>query len=370
MKSLFITSSTSLMPEGGGVQRCTREYLKGLKEAGVEPIIVDFTSDMHWITRIRRNLKPRPYADCLERDLGQRISQHIDRENPTWIFFNHCDGLPVLDEIYACAKAAGSRLAYLSHGLDSTDFVHYNAPGSIDVGAKGISSKKKRYLGAQLFAERSFMQRMDLVCCLAPTDVEIHRWLGARSLIHLPRVIEWSPVDWQPITGRFGTISTLVHAPNFHGLDEFCKELQTVDTSGISLRLIGRPEEIGRSLEGRFPFVEYLGGLSDAEVEREVSTWVGFVNPIFAYPRGCSTKLSVPLEWRIPIYTSRAGARGYHWDESSVPLMDSAFDLAQSVVAGKNLESARELRGKIEVIADSSPDWEQVGNIIRVALSR
>ena len=358
------------MPEGGGVQRCTREYLRGLKEAGLQPEIIAFKSDMHWLTRIRRNLRPKPYVDCLERGLGLRIAQQILTDKPSWIFFNHCDGLPVLEEISASVHAVGSRVAYLSHGLDSTDYLHYNAPGLINVGGSGMSHKQMLYLGAQLFAERSFMQRMDLVCCLAPTDIEIHRWLGAGTLIHLPRVVDSSPVDWHPLVGRFGTISTLVHAPNFHGLDEFCNELKDLDTSGICLRLIGRPEAIGHVLEAKYSFVEYLGGLSDAEVEREAATWVGFVNPIFAYPRGCSTKLSAPLEWRIPIYTSRPGARGYYWDESMVPLADSALDLAKCVVAGKNLETARQLRGKIQAIADGSPTWDQVGNILRVALSK
>lgn len=368
MKCLFITSRSSLEPEGGGVQRCTREYIRTLQEAGLEVTTLEFKSDMRWFVRIRRKLHSRPYHDCLEAGLGNRVVREIARVRPDWIFFNHCDGLPIVGEIVKTARDYGVRLGYLSHGLDSTDFLHYQSPNVNPCLAPNIGSRIKRKLGMQLFAERSLLQRMDLTCCLAPTDVEIHRWLGADRVLHLPRVIAPIPLDWQPTSGRVGTIASLMHAPNYHGIVQLCEALTSNPVPNLQLRIVGRPDSIGQRLARDFSFVEYLGGLSDAEVVREAATWAGFVNPIFSYPRGCSTKLSVPLDWQIPVFTSRAGARGYYWDESLVPLSDSPMDLAKALESSFDLGELAEIQRRVKQLSANSPTWASVGATLRNAL--
>jgi hypothetical protein len=368
MKAIFVTSKISLEAHGGGVQRCTHEYRRSLQEAGMELTILDFKSDMRWFVRIRRHLNSRPYQDCLEAGLAERLLLEMDRIRPAWLFFNHCDGLPIIGKIEAKARALGTSIAFLSHGLDSTDFLHYNAPDKLPVPASNVGASINRTLGAQLFAERSMMQRVDLALCLAPTDVEIHRWLGAKLVLHLPRIVTTAPLDWKPVAGRVGTIASLMHAPNYHGIVDICRALRSRRSLDLRLRIVGRPEAIGQQLAREYPFVDYLGGLSDAELELEAATWGAFVNPIFTYPRGCSTKLALPLEWQIPIFTSRAGARGYYWDENLVPLADSPLELAQNLDAVGDLQELALLRAKVQEIAAASPTWHSTGAVLRTAL--
>jgi len=368
MRGIFITSRNSLEAEGGGVQRCTREYLRSLGEAGVTINTVDFESDMRWFVRVRRKLRPRPYHDRIDAGLKQRLIDAVESLEPDWIFFNHCEGLPALKYIAETAKKKRIRLAYLSHGLDSTDYVHYHAPKEISILAPRTSGRLKHTLGSQIFSERSFLQRMDLTCCLAPTDLEIHRWLGASKVIHLPRVVDPAPLNWRPVAGRIGTIATLVHAPNYHGIVDLCKALSDSPHQGLKLRIVGRPEAIGEDLAKQYDFVEYLGGLSDAELDREASTWSGFVNPVFSYPRGCSTKLSVPINWGIPIFTSRAGARGYFWDKSELPLYDTPQDLASSLSVAFDTNALQEVRESVQKLALSSPTWDLIGTRLRESL--
>jgi hypothetical protein len=131
---------------------------------------------------------------------------------------------------------------------------------------------------------------------------------------------------------------------------------------------VGRPATIGQQLAAEFPFIDYLGGLSDAEVAEEARTWAGFVNPIFAYPRGCSTKLSVPLEWQIPIFTSRAGARGYQWDETLAPLSDTPEALAKDLENANNPAAISLSQQNITLLAKASPTMHSVSTILNQAL--
>jgi hypothetical protein len=369
MKALFITSSISMDGLGGGVQRCTLEYKQTLEGAGLEVTELRYGSDMRPATRVRRKLMRKPYVDVIEPLLGARVCQAIKDHTPDWIFFNECNALPILSEISATVRASGVRLGLLSHGLDSTDYLHYQAPvRDLELDSK-TTARQAWTLGHKLFAERGYLQEMDLTCCLAPTDVEIHRWLGSQKIVLLPRVVEPTPIAWQPLVGRLGTISTLVHKPNYQGLEDFCHALVKLGVPPtLRLRIVGRPEDLGRTLQAQFPFIDYLGGLSDEAMAEEARSWAAFVNPIFGYPRGCSTKLAVPLSWQIPVMTSRAGARGYVWDESLIPLADTAVELAATAISCTDLSEMAALRNHTKKLAARSPSWAEVSGMLRSAL--
>jgi hypothetical protein len=370
MTALFITSNISMDGFGGGVQRCTLEYKQTIEGAGFEVKDLRYDSDMRPTIRVRRKLMRKPYVDVIEPALGARVCQAIHDFKPSWIFFNECNALSILPEISPTARAAGVRMGLLSHGLDSTDYLHYQAPvRDMELGSK-TTARQAWTLGHKLFAERGYLQEMDLTCCLAPTDVEIHRWLGSQKIVLLPRVIEPTPLDWQPVSGRLGTISTLVHKPNYQGLEDFCHALVKIGVpSTLRLRVVGRPEDLGHKLQCQFPFVEYLGGLSDEAMAEEARSWASFVNPIFGYPRGCSTKLAVPLSWQIPVMTSRAGARGYVWDESLIPLADTAAELAATSISCTDLSEMTNLSNHTKELAARSPSWTEVSGILRSALN-
>ena len=110
-------------------------------------------------------------------------------------------------------------------------------------------------------------------------------------------------------------------------------------TLAFRFRLVGSPSAKGKELAKRFPFLDYLGFLPEEQLRSEAGTWCCFVNPIFEYAKGCSTKLAVALGWGLPIATTEYGARGYSWDVCRLPLARSAAELAQFVIERAELSS-------------------------------
>ena len=133
-----------------------------------------------------------------------------------------------------------------------------------------------------------------------------------------------SELDADPVDQRVGCVSTLDHPPNHQGLAEVLQALSSRASPGFRFRLVGAPQKIGVALMRQFPFVEYLGALSNSQLRSEAATWCCFVHPLFVYAKGCSTKLAVALGWQLPIATTVYGARGYIWDIRRLPLAEDA----------------------------------------------
>jgi hypothetical protein len=354
---VFVTAEYALAPSGGGVQRCTHEYLASLKAAGFSPLNAVYQFDRRVLTRLKRKFRPRPYQDLVAPSTVADTARLIRTTRPAWVFFNQIEAAQLAATL-APVRENGTRFAMLSHGVDSSDYLHTaRVTESI--------SKSATWLGRQLFAEMQMHRYFDVIFCLSETDRVFHQWLGGRSVHLVPRIIDNHPIDWHPIKGRIGTIGTLDHAPNYEGLVLLCEALQQ-SKSTLKLRIIGRPEARGRELASRFPMVEYLGGLNDEEFAAEAQSWSAFVNPIFCYARGCSTKLAVPMSWHLPVATTRAGARGYWWDESIMPLADTPDQLVASL---HRLIEADDARRIVSSLARQSPQLNDVAKIIGTALA-
>jgi hypothetical protein len=147
-------------------------------------------------------------------------------------------------------------------------------------------------------------------------------------------------------------------------LDEWAKrKLQT------ELRFVGGPKSVAEKFAQAYPNVTYLGPLNDQDFSREVATWCGFVQPLFCYARGCSTKLAVGLGLEIPTITTPAGARGYTWKEGSVSLGETPRELVDWALKLAHDQSAREqARMEIQRAARSCPPLQDVAQIARQAL--
>lgn len=362
--ALFVSHTPTLQPGGGGVQRCTREYAEVLRAAGFHLDVVSFEPDRRFALRVKRRLFPRPHRDFLPADLAARCLARMETTRTNLVFLNHSETGPLAAELRARSPRP-LRIVMLSHGLDSTDFLH-------EADLAGEPTRRPRRaalgLGQLLFTEMGERPAFDAVFCLSEIDLNIERWLGSRRVCLLPRTVEDRPLNWQPVTGRMGTVSTLNHPPNWDGLKRFCTAVEFAGANGICLRVIGGPENLGRALAAAHPHVEYLGPLSDAELEAEAATWAVFVNPLFRFARGCSTKLAQPLSWRLPVATTRAGVRGYRWDDQHVSLADDATELAALALP---LARAPGLatREAIRRIADASPQLADVAALVRSALA-
>jgi hypothetical protein len=211
---------------------------------------------------------------------------------------------------------------------------------------------------------------IDAVLTLSPFEVEIEKWLGAKKALWVPRTIMEPALAMAPIDQRVGCVSTLNHAPNFEGLIKVFEALEQRCSPAFRFRLVGSPSNIGDQLAKRFSFLDYLGFLSESQLRTEAATWCCFVNPIFEYAKGCSTKLAVALGWGLPIATTEYGARGYCWDVNQLPLARSPTELAKFVLERAVLTAINKYQKQSAGIRAQTPDIQSTGNQIRAFLDR
>jgi glycosyltransferase involved in cell wall biosynthesis len=361
MQAVFVTTRNSMGSETGGVQVYTREMLATLRLAGFTLQVIEYQPDRRPLTRLKRRLRPKPYANLLPPDLVNRVGAVHRETEAGFVFLNGVDLAPLAASLREILP--NNRIVLLSYGLESVDFLHTARARSEMTGANA------QKLGAQLFSECQQRETIDHVFCLAPFEAEIERWLGARKVDWIPRTLAGGePLDWQPDPDRLGCVSTLDHSPNWEGLVLFLRELNPLAPAKLRFRLVGAPEHRGRQLAEMFPQVDYLGALDDAGLAAEARTWSCFVHPLFCYARGCSTKLAVALGWRIPVVTTAAGARGYVWREGEIPTAESAFELAQAAIRLLEPAAATTTREQITLVANSMPTRGDVAKKLRGAL--
>src|SRR5262249_41677476 len=174
----------------------------------------------------------------------------------------------------------------LSHGVEGVDFC-------IDQQLRRVRGTENRYrataermLGQQLLYEAEQRHWLNAVLTVSPFEVEIEKWLGSRRVLWVPRTIIEPQLMAQPVDQRVGCVSTLDHPPNADGLVQLLDGLNDKVSRDFRFRLVGQPVRQGTVLAQRYPFLDYLGPLSDAELRLEATTWCCFVHPIFLYAKG------------------------------------------------------------------------------------
>ncbi|CAM2830272.1 hypothetical protein [Rariglobus hedericola] len=365
--AILVTASVALKKEGGGVQRCTHEYITVLEAAGLRLHTVAYPFEHRLLVRILRKFHKRPYKDSMPRGMAAIVRAAAIEHRAGWVLLNQTEAAPLAAEL-ADLRASGVRIGLLSHGTDSCDYIHLVRARAELHGGPPISARDARWLGGLIFAEQEQHRNLDAIFCLSETDRHLEQWLGGNNVSLLPRVIADKTLNWSPVAGRIGTVGTLTHGPNYEGIVLLCRALATQPAGSIRFRIVGTPVNLGQKLAAEFPFVDYLGGLSDTDLAAEASTWCAFANPIFCYPRGCSTKLAVPLEWRIPIATTRAGARGYVWDESLVPFVETPSELAILIRRLADPAEAALQLPAVRTLAERSPRPADLAAIVRRTL--
>lgn len=356
--ALFVSHYCALSSAMGGVQRCTQEYLETIKQAGFEPTIVEFRDDRRFMVRLRRKFLPQPYRDSLPPDLADRCVREAERIGAQWIFLNHTNPLPAVPAMRITAGGAHRFYVFLSHGADSTDYLlESEFRGTAGTNASSL------FLGRMLFAEAEQRKQLDAVFCLSSQDEVIEKWLGSQCTLVLPRICPANPLESRPVKGRIGTVATLSHGPNIEGVRLSAEALRAHPE--VTLRLVGGPVEAGEQLAREFRNVDYVGRLDDAALREEATTWACFLNPVFPYAKGASTKLAVPLGWHLPIATTAAGARGYEWDAAAIPFTNSPAELAKRAAGLASLKGYEAERGKSARVASLAPTVAGLGQKVR-----
>lgn len=363
MKSLFISPVSFLKASGGGVQWCTREYIETIRTAGLDPQIISYDVPRDYLTRLNRKLFPFPYRGLHPTGLVNQIIVESRTLGANLIFLNNNDAASLAPALRR--NAPDLKLIYLSHGVEITDVVN-NLRISPEVMQR--EHRGSRWIGDLLKVELEMRDALDAVICISEEDVSFEKWLGAKETLFLPRQIATDLLKMCPVQGRVGTVATLDHGPNLHGLRLLAAAMS--HKPSVQLRLVGGPEKHGLKLEKEFPVIKYLGRLTEDDLKKEASTWCAFVNPIFCQARGASTKVATALGWGLPVLTTKMGARGYCWNEQVLPLASNSEELSKLCFKASMVDDHDIWIKKTNQISEISPNSKQSADMLRVFLSK
>lgn len=362
---LFISSRSHLQGSGGGVQICTREYMRVIEAAGVDLSVLPFEPDRSLTARIGRRLNSSPYYRPFESTLLGRIEE-ASKTSPNFVFLNQV-AISGLASAIRPLLPRTSKIVVLSHGAEIVDLLHMQRLRRKLPLTTRFRPNAAAAIGRVLQDEAGSRRDVDLVINLSPFDTQMETWFGSHASAWLPRVIAPSPLTRTPIQNRFGFVGTLDHAPNLEGL-VMALEAMAVAAPHSEVRIVGGSHRVSRWLADRFTDVEYLGPLDDLALAAEAATWSAFLHPIFCAARGCSTKLAKAIEWQIPIVTTPLGRRGYVWGEGELIEVGDAEAFGRACAA--LLDPAARDRAALGVarVAASSPALSSVASQMRQLL--
>jgi glycosyltransferase involved in cell wall biosynthesis len=308
-KVLFVTEDGSINYDiPGGVQVCTEEMIDYFKLTSFDLEIFSVKTTRRISDRLKIKLGIDVFNSFDFERLSDDLARKIDKTDIELIALNQIGFAPLVPLL---KKKVRRKLFFicLSHGNESGDFLY---------SSERIELVKLWKLGKLLSNEKKYYKDyLDGVVVISEHEVGINQWLGATNIFLLPRMLKDNAIAWQPNYRRVGFVGTLNHQPNLIGLNLVLESLNALSYNG-RVRLIGGPKEIGESLAVKYSFVDYVGRLNEEELTAEASTWSLYLNPVFWYSRGSSTKLAQGINWKIPVLTTPAGKRGYLLSDETV----------------------------------------------------
>ena len=364
-KALFVSFENSLSPAMGGQQVCTRELHKLLERAGYELTDIPVCNRLSIPQRLINRIRPLAYPERWPAETKTRIAIEAEKKKVSTIFFNLIDFLP-LSQLIRPLVDPKVKMVMLSHGLGSADAVHIN---NIAKTMPEIIKKCPIYQAQELLEKESrLLPTFDFVISISEVEAELCTWLGAQGSSWVPRVVLPGSLPWSPVEGRLGIVGTLDHPPSMEGIVRISQFLQTKRHEQLRVRVVSQSRWHGHWLERKFPWVEFLGPLNEAELEKEASSWCAFLNPIFCFARGCSTKLSTGLQWGLPCITTASGLRGYDLPSEAVVLADGPEQFAEKVLEYSSRVNAKIAKERMEKVRNRFPDWSAVSRKMKELL--
>lgn len=359
-KVLFISNQKFLDPtlNEGGVRVCTLEFIDLLKtrfEVLLFPVDYSYT----YFKRIKIRLGINIYDDYNTEEYRDRLLKTLQEQGIRYVFLNLTNTMRFASLIKSL-EMRDVKVILCSHGNETGDYLHETVRFTPDRRwFKWIVSSYT--LGSLLKLESVYRLRyIDMVLSVSPVEEQIEKWLGSRYTFMVPRTVNFSPVDYSPVLNRIGFIGDLSHWPNKFGILSLCEALSKLDHH-VVLRLVGGTGPFGKEVESRFDFVEYAGFLPAEELEKEVSSWALFLNPVFYCSRGVSTKLAKALGWGLPVISTDAGTRGYKWENGKLLIAEDAGDMARQIVENAgNRQAIDTIRTGCIQAAKSAPLLKQI----------
>lgn len=327
-KAVFVSHRNSVHGGAGGQQVCTHEYRETLRMAGFDLVDVLWEHERTLVRRVSNRLKPSPYNRPWPSDLARRAVDAARQHDAKLVFLNVIDLLPLAQDI---KEIAGNdlKVVMLSHGLASVDEVHTQR--ILTTYPFLPSNPSPLRPGDLLRQEAEHLPFCHHVMSLAPFEIEICRWLGAKSNSWVPRAIPRDPLERRPIPGRVGAVGTLDHPPTMEAMWLVLEAMRKRGPADVKVRIVSGSRRQAEFFAAKFSFVEDAGRLDDAGLRAEAATWNAFLHPLFCFARGASTKLATGLSWGLPCITTESGMRGYALPEGAVYCVGTPEEFADTV---------------------------------------
>lgn len=333
-KAIYLTNKNLLgfdLAITGGVQLCSQEffYLLQNSDIDIQPYYVSYTKNL--LDRLALKLKLDCYSYYDVQADQQNLYQYIQENDIEYVFINHATAIRYSKVIKSHFKNQ-VKVFLLSHGNDSGDFLHSTTK---PIKKYNLISKYRDILrlGRLLYTESVYRKNyLDGVLTVSEVEENIEKWLGTNKVIYTPRVIDKiTAIKLNTNYSKIGFIGRLDHPPNYHGLNMICSELAKYDIQ-FEFALIGAPVEYGEKLQAKYPFISYKGELNDNQLYNETCTWSLFLNLVFWYSMGVSTKVAKAIEWGIPLLTTTPGIRGYNWEEGSMIMAETPQQMVDKIM--------------------------------------
>lgn len=332
-KVLFLTNEVFLdetKPEGG-VRLCTNDYIK-LLQTKYEVITFKLKFNKSIFFRLKAKLGIDVFEDYNPNDYSKELFASIDKNAITKVFINLSNAsaisLVIKNQYHNKVK-----IILCSHGFEAGDFLHQT------VRFKQFSSFFKKItgswrLGKILQNELNYrIKAFDLILTVSEIEESIEYWLGAKQVFFVPRIFEPDFINWQPKLGNIGFIADVSHYPNYYGLLLLCEAIQNAGYSDkIDVRVVGKNCVNLELLCEKFSFITKLGYLTNEELKKEASTWMYYLNLVFYYSKGVSTKLAKGMNWGLPVLSTTAGNRGYIFKEGGVVTCSSPKEMLGMII--------------------------------------
>lgn len=355
----------------GGVRVCTEEYLALIQKLyDVEVFKVRY--HLSFVYRLRVKLGLNVYNDYQPGQYARQLEEVIRARKVELVFLNLSNTAPFAALIKA-AFGNTVKVILCSHGNESGDYLHEAT--RFQKMTSFLRSLFSAYaLGHMLKKEAAYRQKdLDAILTVSPVEEALENWLGARQVLMVPRTVTTQFLKRKPVAGRVGFIGDLSHAPNYFGIEEVCKAIALLPSNEgvISLRLVGAPAAVGEQLAANYPFVHYLGYMDNAALQKEAESWTYFLNPVFYYSRGVSTKLAKAFGWGIPVITTTIGCRGYVWFKGSPVIAETPAEMAKAILClSNNVDAITNADNDVKELIASIPDMDATAKLLSDFISR
>lgn len=359
-KALIISNKNIICSDflAGGVVKCSKEFFNLIENCFEQVTYQTVEVDFRLISRIKRKIGVDVYNQYVPEKYIDEIKNKIACNSIKYIFLNMSDTMVFakpLKELYG----EDLKIVLLSHGNESGDFIHeITRFEEFFPFYKNLTANYK--LGSQLKLEYKYrLKYIDLVLTVSEIESQFEALIGAKNTLFIPRIIEKHPVEFNPALNRVGFFGDISHFPNFYGIKILCEALENEINEDFRFRIVGRFDNKLEKLKEKYPFLDVLGYLNYDDLQKEASTWSFFLNLVFYYSKGVSTKLADAISWGIPIITTHYGNRGYLLSEDSLPVVKDEKEMAEYIIENiDNIKLLDELQQKVLKIHEFPPKLE------------